>query len=479
MIAIRPMPSAHAEAKRTARGFGLLEVMIALALGLLLSLGIITVFGATSSTSRVQEALARLQENGRYASTRMSADLRMLGGQYCESASSADASAPPAASTATSNGVVYPIHAINSWAPGAGAAALGTTNNALPDGNGVAGAMPGNADLTKAPYPLSPAISAQGYDCALGTACINVPSGASNPADGLPTVGTNAGDRVGGADVLTIRYQSGSGWQYTPTGSGNGTVLTLRPSASDDDVTAKDYKFDPGDRALVTKCASGQIFQVAVAGTAAAPALSPDPNVAIANTFRVDDTTIGRGTTFDARVFNFTKNFVTVTYYLRYQADASTPGRVVPTLMRKVNGGGPGPGDEVVQGVERLDFLYGVQYKDGSFRYLNATQVDANSNAANCLLPAAVTDTAGCLWGMVRSVQVNLLLDSVNNLPLGDAETEFRYSVDGGATCTPPASPTADMTYCTAAGTATNGSKAGRMMRREFISMVNVRNGNR
>jgi len=63
------------------KGFTLIELMVALTLGLLLSIGIVTLFGATSKTNKVQDSLARLQENGRYAMTRMNADLRMLGAQ--------------------------------------------------------------------------------------------------------------------------------------------------------------------------------------------------------------------------------------------------------------------------------------------------------------------------------------------------------------------------------------------------------------
>jgi type IV pilus assembly protein PilW len=478
-----------AGARNSARGFGLLEVMIALTLGLLLSLGIATVFSAVGATNRVEDALARLQENGRYASIRMAADLRMLGGQYCSTASAADANATPA------NGVVYPSNAILSWAPGAGSTSLGTTANALPDGGGIAGAMPAGTDLTTAAYALSPAISAQGYECGLGDAsCGAVPNGSASAADGLPPIGTAAGNRVQGADVLTIRYQSGSGWAYrlTGAGSGNNTTLILYPRLNplypaagntdrylDDDPADPRYSFETGDRALVTKCSAGQIFQVSVAGTGATPTLSPDPSVPISAAFKVDDPSVGHATTFDARVFNFTKNFVTVTYYLRYQADPATPGRVIPTLIRKVNGAA-NQGDEVVQGVERLDFLYGVQYKsDGGFHYLTAAEVNANSNLTNCAVPAGVTDPTGCLWGSVKSVQVNMLLDSVSNLPLSDAETVYSYSVDGGTACTPPSSATDKMAYCVGGAKVTNGSTAGRLMRREFISMVAVRNGNR
>lgn len=66
-----------------AQGFSLIELMIALTIGLLLSGGIIFLFSSTSRVSSSQEAVARLQENGRYAMSMILDDLRMARGQYC------------------------------------------------------------------------------------------------------------------------------------------------------------------------------------------------------------------------------------------------------------------------------------------------------------------------------------------------------------------------------------------------------------
>ena len=59
------------------RGFSLIELMVAMALGLVLSIGVVSLFGSTSMSNKVQNSLARLQENGRYAVARMESDLRM------------------------------------------------------------------------------------------------------------------------------------------------------------------------------------------------------------------------------------------------------------------------------------------------------------------------------------------------------------------------------------------------------------------
>lgn len=64
---------------RSQKGFGLIEIMIALVLGIILTLGIVQIFASSKQTSLVQNAAARLQEDARYALTRMTQELRMAG----------------------------------------------------------------------------------------------------------------------------------------------------------------------------------------------------------------------------------------------------------------------------------------------------------------------------------------------------------------------------------------------------------------
>lgn len=78
------------------RGFGLIEIMIALVLGIVLSLGIIQIFASSKQTSVTQNAAARLQEDARYALSRMTQELRMAGMFGCLSLSSASVAGVPA-----------------------------------------------------------------------------------------------------------------------------------------------------------------------------------------------------------------------------------------------------------------------------------------------------------------------------------------------------------------------------------------------
>lgn len=64
-------------------GFSLVEIMIALLIGLFLLGGILQMFSASQQTYRMQRNLARLQENGRFALDFITHDIRMTGNWGC------------------------------------------------------------------------------------------------------------------------------------------------------------------------------------------------------------------------------------------------------------------------------------------------------------------------------------------------------------------------------------------------------------
>ena len=66
-------------------GVSLIELMIALVISSLITLGLIQIFGASTSTSRMTEGLSRVQESGRFASQFMQRELRMVGYMGCGS----------------------------------------------------------------------------------------------------------------------------------------------------------------------------------------------------------------------------------------------------------------------------------------------------------------------------------------------------------------------------------------------------------
>lgn len=419
-------------------GFSLIEMMIAMVLGLLLSAGIVTLFSGTSKTSRVQNGLANLQENGRYAMSRIENDLRKLGGQFRMNTSGQ-------AFVQTSNGPVYP-----NIGP-----SMNVTGFTFPDG---AGAAPTGWPAAKV-YALSPRYFLQGYDCQTGTCSPTVPAGVA------PAAGAGVGSRVTGTDVLTLRHQRGTGWSYSVTGSGTGTVITLLPkwTAPADCTQGGDdcLNIATNDLVLLSDCSGPTVFQVTKQSDGT---LTP---IGLRDVNQLKPSPGSDGC--DPRVFNFSKDMVTVSYWLQLAADGNAAGRVIPVLMRRENSD---VAQETVRGVERLDFLYGVQLKSGGMRYLTGGDTGSNavgalSSSTNCTdQPAGLTALeAGCLWRSVRSIEVHALLNTVDNIDLSNIDMAYRYKT------TTPAAPTGTTMPVTLL-------PVGRMMRREFVVLVSARNSN-
>ncbi len=73
-------------------GISLIEIMIALLIGLFLLGGILQMFSASQQTYRMQSNLSRLQENGRIALDFLAYDIRMAGYWGCMTSSTGDIS---------------------------------------------------------------------------------------------------------------------------------------------------------------------------------------------------------------------------------------------------------------------------------------------------------------------------------------------------------------------------------------------------
>ncbi|UXI67182.1 PilW family protein [Tahibacter amnicola] len=423
------------------QGLSLIELMVALALGVLITFGLIGLFTTTSRTNRVQEALARLQENGRFATMRLTDEFRSSMGQFCNATSGQ--------STKSSNGVVSPARAPMVWskfqpdeqfadAPGATLIPSEPLGWRDPDG----------------PYPLSPRYFLQGYDCTTGCTP-NLPASVDLP------------NKVPGTDVLTVRSLSGTGWRGVCSLVDGAPQWTIEehPDGGDSKIN-----FENGDFAYVTDCNSPTIMKMTFDG---GTVLKADPAALLDGT---PSCPANGGPGTDTRVFNATKDLRTVTYFLATKPDPSPDspgGSVISSLYRRVNGGAP---VELVEGVERLDFLYGVQDLNGAVRYLTAAEVEANSGPTTCSPPPAdLTDAAkkwlyepGCLWRSVKSIEAHMLVNTVKNqFDLADVDKAYRYSVGDPYFALEPTAPTDPMPV--------TNLPAGSKLRREFIATISVR----
>ena len=438
------------------RGVTLIELMVAMVLGLLVAGGIVTVFSSTSSSNKAQTQLARLQEEGRFAIAKLTEDLRMANGLYC---SSTGGVAKPSASGTLLDQLrsptVYATDLIGS--AGAVSGALGDVTTAW--GTGSYPAKPTGA------YSMPSFLYMRGYDCTL-TGCLPLDPSVA----GLPAMGTTDGSRVKGADVVTVRYvNSNGGWTIGEIGGS--TVAASSSAGAIGSVQIKPLIGEPpvsdfaaGDLAMLADCSNAQIFALGsvsgglltVAGganTATSAPTTPLPETA-------------------PRLFDVNRDFQSVTYYLQVVSvnnDAQAP--FTGALRRRVNGGDVARGgsdEELVRGVERLDFRYGVLDASGNTTFLRANAVDTSINCPPQEFKAVTN--AGCLWRAVKSIEVSILMDGQTPL----------YTLAGG-----------DLVYAYSADTSTGllapGAHAIRpsdqgfpdqLLRREFTALVAVRNYN-
>ena len=77
--------SARARSRQGAAGFGLIELMVGMMLGLMVTIAAIGIFLSNQQTYRSTEGLSRIQESARTAFDLMSRDLRVAGGSACTS----------------------------------------------------------------------------------------------------------------------------------------------------------------------------------------------------------------------------------------------------------------------------------------------------------------------------------------------------------------------------------------------------------
>jgi type IV pilus assembly protein PilW len=326
-------------------GLSLIELMIAMALGLLVTAGVIALFTATSNSDLARAQLERLQEEGRFAMTQIKDDLAMAGAQYCTgSGGAAHASVGGPYLDALRAPTVYARD------PDALMSALGDVTT--PWGS----PYPSAPDE---PYSLPSFLAMRGYDCTTSECKPVDPSNKKNPNGiGIPAMGTKVDDRVVGASVITVRYlDSSGGWTINPDGNGlkknaDGS-LSIELAASVSKWKVSDFKSDH-PLAMLADCEHAQIF--AVSGQGGSQLVSTSNNfihpMAYPNMVA-------------PKVFDLNLDEQTITYFLKVVDNGDGMGNTTGALIRRINGGKTdtnSSSEEIARGVERLDFKYGVRW---------------------------------------------------------------------------------------------------------------------
>lgn len=364
MIAHRPLSA-------PASGFTLIEMMVAVVIGLLLLLGLSQMFLASRNSYRLQEGLSRIQENTRLIDTYLEENVRMAGYMGC--GNDIDLTTKPGSPPAYLNHLVQKTSAVG------------------------AVFVPGNP-----PNPLRFDRPVEGYNYSGGSINgVEPPVGAAG--DWSPAVPADLGvltDAVKGSDILVLRFLSEDSTAVTGAFSPIGTFTVVDPNF----VKAKTIY------ALTNCAARADIFEATTTGAAVGAGVGRNPLTLTADT---SSTWLGintqmlysqlAATTLNAEVHR--ARYAAIYVGKRAAAEGSPVPVLKVAILDATQGGAATSVQELADNVEVMQVLYGVD-TDGD------GNVDAYQDA-NTVLGSATTEAQKTVaWRRVLAVRVGLLMRS-------------------------------------------------------------------
>jgi type IV pilus assembly protein PilW len=429
------------------QGFSLIELMVAMVIGVIVLLGLVSLFSNTSILNRAQTGLSLLQENGRYAISRLKQDIELAGKKHCST-------------------MTLPVDVITDWNQGYEMNAWSIDRsvnftNGFPRFNQIMlddvdnDQLPNNVDLASlfppdSTYPLDPSYFIRGHECNNGICDPDVDVLGADSATDFRTVGVSDDNRADNTDILTVRYLTGG---HRVTGI-TGNVVTV---GGEDTMNYTD-----GD-ALIGDCVNTYVADAAWGSDTV--------------TFNGNTDLPSLSTLSDTRVYNMDVDFKTVSYFVGISDDENEPGRMISSLYRSENG----EVQQLVEGVDRFDVFYLAQLQTGHVARLTADQVhglqgggDEDGNGRidseqGCIIQPTTSlvgglklaNGTGCLWRSIYAIEIHLLMNTVNDSSVAE-DDRFIYSPDGNT----PQSPENGLA---------SGLEGERMYRREFSAIVPIR----
>lgn len=361
----------------TARGFSLVELMVALTIALIIMAVVGRVFFSSRSTHQVDEGLSRLQENARFAIDRLQREVRMAG---------------------------Y----------------FGCLRNAAKIENNLKNPADFGTDFKTAVMGYNYTASDTGPGGAYAASSAN-PNPVGVPLTSwTPALPANLQDKVlPGTDVVVVRYLGGTPMALTTNSSGKYNVDSQVFVAD----TSAVNEYADGDIVVIADCTQATIFQIT--GIDA-------PSSGGGNTWRnLNHATTGTPGN-DCNVWG-TGDHKTVTgtppCVLQEYNNGGDIGKAVTAVFyvgRSASGTGPAlyratyekdsvtPGvavwkhQEIVEGVENIQIMYGLDTNASFDGYANQ-YVQATSTTA---------------WDKVVSVRIGVLIRTTGNVdPVADTGT--------------------------------------------------------
>ncbi|MFC4727896.1 PilW family protein [Coralloluteibacterium thermophilus] len=366
-------------ARPAVRGVSLVELMVALAIGAVLMLGLVQIFAASRAAYQLSEGASRVQEGSRFAVDYLQRDLRMAGHFGC---------------------VNDQTHLLQGPATFTLASATAGTEAAY-------NALPAHQQFH---------ISMQGYE-ANGTG-----SGAARTLPATPSIGDAsqwtpalppevAGRAVAGSDVLALRFLAPDGVPVTGFNPGAGNAPTIGFDAERGPVLRAGLAGTPqflgvADCSFVTVFTSPGIAE----GSSSVEAVVGAGQLGFRNHFEPGN----------AQLFRAESIF--------YYVGLNPVGE--PALYRlRYTGPGSSEVEELVEGVETLQFAYGISGTSANrpTGYIGEVHPAGSGGLGN----AATSEAAAATWRLVGAVHMGLLVRSPNPAAVVRGEEGSEYHVLG------------------------------------------------
>lgn len=382
--------------KKSVRGVSLIELMIALAIGALLVMGLVEVFSASRTAYQLSEGLSRVQENGRFALDYIQRDFRMAGHMGCvndqsrflpeNAAGSRSSLASTFLTAADQNAETY----------------AGSGSNLVPDS-------------LRFDAPI------QGYEYA-GTNLGNTLQLQSAPVAGAAATGwvPNLPDelekatknRIAGSDIVVLRQFSPRGAQVTNFSPGDPTAQIVIANAAN----LREGDTDPRLFGIADCMSAGVFYATSFVGNTITVTRAGLNKSAMAG---LEPFVAGQATVYVAE---------TMAYYVGLN------GQEVPALFRvrfKPEVGGAKMGtpvqEELVEGIESLQLRYG----------LDSRLAAAGRPTGN--IGTSTQATAATEWRRVGLMQVGVVARSIDPAAAAPREDDATRMSALGVQIAPPA----------------------------------------
>jgi type IV pilus assembly protein PilW len=232
---------------------------------------------------------------------------------------------------------------------------------------------------------------------------INAKTGAST---WLPSASTETRTNItNGTDAITLRYLDPIERQavFTSGSTMASDTVAIPVTCSNSVGTAENCStshITPAENMAISDCGTGDIFTV---------------NSTTASTI-VHGGTLSKAYDDSAQI----SRYVTTRYYIGTAGNTNHTGDAIPALYRYTSIAGVATPQELIEGVERMEVLYGVD-------------TDADSVPDSYLAAGAAGLTTATHWSTVISVRLSLLVRTINENFNIDDDTRTYTLLDAAA----------------------------------------------